>query len=86
MKVLKHKVYSHLENGKMPIITKNTKMPRFNIYQQLQVIVDSFSFDCFPQFKFPTTNSYIVMFSPGKSVICQAFLLHQAVISSFPSY
>jgi hypothetical protein len=51
---LKHKVYSHLEIGKIPIITKNAKMPRFNIHQQLQVIVDSFSFDCFPRFKFPT--------------------------------
>ena len=54
MKLLKHKVYSHLEIGKIPIITKNAKMPRFNIHQQLQVIVDSFSFDCFPRFKFPT--------------------------------
>ena len=84
MKVLKHKVYSHLENGKMPIITKNTKMPRFNIYQQLQIIVDSFSCDCFPQFKFPTTNSYIVMFFRGKSVIYQVFLLHQRSYLAFP--
>ena len=56
MELLKHKVYSHLENGKIPIITKNTKMPRFNIYQQQQVIVDSLSFDCFPQFKFLTNK------------------------------
>ena len=48
-------------------------MPRFNIYQQLQVIVDSFSFDCFPQFKFPTTNSYIVMFSPGNMLYAKCF-------------
>ena len=69
MKLLKHKVYSHLENNN----NKNTKMPRFNIYQQLQVIVDSFSFDCFPQFKFPTTNSYIVMFSPGNMLYAKCF-------------
>ena len=56
MKLLKHKVYSHLENGKIPIIKKNTKMPRFNIYQQQQVIVDSLSFDCLPQFKFLTNK------------------------------
>ena len=73
MKLLRHKVYFHLENGKMPIITKNTKIPRFNIYQQLQIIVDSFSCDCFPQFKFPTTNSYIVMFSPGNMLYTKCF-------------
>jgi hypothetical protein len=33
---------------------KYTKMSRFNIYQQLHAIVDSFSFDVFPQFRFPT--------------------------------
>jgi hypothetical protein len=39
---------------------KYTKMSRFNIYQQLQVIVDSFSFDFFPQFKFPTKQSLMI--------------------------
>ena len=80
MKLLKHKVYSHLENGKIPIITKNTKMARFNIYQQLQVIVDSFSFDCFPQFKFPTKNGYIVMFSPENLLNTKLFSFSSAHI------
>ena len=84
MKLLKHKVYSHFENGKMPIITKNTKISRFNMYQQLQIIVDSFSCDCFHQFKFPTTNSYISNVFPGKSVIYQVFLLHQRSYLAFP--
>ena len=84
MKLLKHKVYSHLENRKIPIITKNTKMPRFNIYRQLQIIVDSFSFDCFPQFKFPTKNWLYSNVSPGKSVIYQVFLLHQRSYLAFP--
>ena len=85
MKLFKHKVYSNLENGKIRIIAKNTKMPRFNIYQQLQVIVDSFSFDCFPQFKFPTKQWPYSNVFPWKSVIYQVFSPSPALISSFPS-
>ena len=44
-------------------------MSRFNIYQQLHVIVDSFSLDVFPQFKFPTKQWLYSNVAPLKSVI-----------------
>jgi hypothetical protein len=59
-------------------------MPRFNIYQQLQVIVDSFSFDSFPQFKFPTKTWLHSNAIPGKSAIYQVFLFHQQSYLVFP--
>ena len=84
MKLVKHNVYSHLEKSKIPIITKNTKMPRFNIYRQLQVVVDSFSFDCFHQFIFPTKKWLYSNVFPGKFAMYQVFLLHQRSCLAFP--
>ena len=80
MKLLKHKVYSQLKNGKIWKKTKNTKMPRFNIYRQLQVIVDSFSFDCYPQFKFLVKHSYTVMLVPGNMLYTKCFSFTSAHI------
>jgi len=75
MKLLKHKVYSYLENGKIPIKTKHTKRPRYNIYRQLncRLLLIHFHLIVFLNLNSRQKKGYVVMFSPGNLLYTKFF-------------
>ena len=75
MKLLKHKVYSPVENVKIPIITTNTKMSRFIICRQLNcsLLLIHFHLIVFINLNSRQKNGYIVIFSPGNLLYTKFF-------------